>query len=85
MPTHFKGYLGDAKTRLDLYKLIGDHFGVGVKRDRDHFRVGIILGSNWESFKLGIISGAVQIACGHPRKHISLSDVDRMTEYSTDL
>ena len=50
VPTHYQGYLGHAKTRLVLYKLIGDHFRVGVKRVGDHFRVGIISGSS-----LGII------------------------------
>ena len=46
----FEEYRGGAKTRLDLYKLTGDHFGVGVKRDGDHFRDGIISGLNWGSF-----------------------------------
>ena len=32
-------------------EFIGDHFGVKVKRNGDHFRVGIILGSIWGSFQ----------------------------------
>ena len=44
-----------------------DHFGLDVKRNGDHFRVGIISGSIWGSFwgryhfrvDLGIISGSV--------------------------
>ena len=32
-------------------KLIGDHFGVDVKRNGDHLVVGIILGSIWGSFR----------------------------------
>ena len=79
MPTYFKGYLGDAKTRLDPYKLIGDHLAVGVKRDGDHFRVVIISGSNWGSFR-GLYRSLVAIH----GKCISLY-VDRVTEYSTDL
>ena len=32
-------------------KLIGDHFGVEVKRNGDHFGVGIISGLIWGSFR----------------------------------
>ena len=32
-------------------KLIGEHFGVDVKRNGDHFRVSIISGSIWGSFQ----------------------------------
>ena len=36
---------------IPLLKLIGEHFGVDVKRNGDHFRVSIISGSIWGSFQ----------------------------------
>ena len=36
---------------IPFQELIGDHFGVDVKRDEDHFEIGVISGSNWGSFK----------------------------------
>ena len=47
-----------------------DHFGLDMKRNGDHFRVGIISGSIWGSFQgrfgdhfgVAIILGAVQIS-----------------------
>ena len=36
---------------IPFQELIGDHFGVDVKRDADHFGIGVISGSNWGSFK----------------------------------
>ena len=58
---------------IPFLKLIGEHFGVDVKRNGDHFRVSIISGSIWGSFQcwdnfgvdlgiisvLGIISGSI--------------------------
>ena len=36
---------------IPFLKLIGEHFGVDVKRNGDHFRVSIISGSIWGSFQ----------------------------------
>ena len=36
---------------IPFLKLIGEHFGVDVKRTEDHFRVSIISGSIWGSFR----------------------------------
>ena len=36
---------------IPFLKLIGEHFGVDVKRNGDRFRVGIISGSIWGSFQ----------------------------------
>ena len=36
---------------IPFLKLIGEHFGVDVKRTEDHFRVSIISGSIWGSFQ----------------------------------
>ena len=62
---------------IPFLKLKGDHFGVDVKRNRDHFGVGIISGSIWGSFRgwdhfgVGIISGAVQVWILRDNKHFS--------------
>ena len=37
--------------QVPFQELIGDHFGVDVKRNGDHFGVGIISGSIWGSFR----------------------------------
>ena len=37
--------------QVPFQELIGDHFGVDVKRNGDHFGVGIISGSIWGSFQ----------------------------------
>ena len=39
------------RNTIPFPKLIGDHFGVDVKRNGDHPVVGIILGSIWGSFR----------------------------------
>ena len=39
------------RNTIPFQKLIGDHFGVHVKRNGDHLVVGIILGSIWGSFR----------------------------------
>ena len=39
------------KNTIPFPKLIGDHFGVVVKKKGDHFGVGIISGSIWASFR----------------------------------
>ena len=41
------------KNTIPFPKLIGDHFGVVVKKKKngDHFGVGIISGSIWTSFR----------------------------------
>ena len=36
---------------IPFQELIGDHFGVDVKRDGDHFGIGVISRLNWGSFK----------------------------------
>ena len=36
---------------IPFQELIEDHFGVDVKRDADHFGIGVISGSNWGSFQ----------------------------------
>ena len=39
------------RNTIPFQELIGDHFGVDVKRNEDHFGVGIISGSIWGSFQ----------------------------------
>ena len=53
------------RNTITFEELIWDHFGVNVKRNGDHFGVGIILGSILIGLisGLGIISGAVHISC----------------------
>ena len=48
---------------IPFQKLIGDHFGVDVKRNGDHFGVDLGIISGLEIiWGLGIISGAVQVS-----------------------
>ena len=39
------------RSTIPFQELIGDHFGVGVKRNGNHFKVDSSSGSNWGSVK----------------------------------
>ena len=75
MPTHYQGYLGHAKNKACSVQINWGSFpgrreeSWGSFQGRYHF--GVEFGDHLRfgyHFGVGIILGAVQIACNHPRK-----------------